>query len=155
MRCRPVLLLAVAQALLATACASAPQLHDYDNTFTLQASLDDTWEAVIDVFGESNWPIDQMERASGFISTDWLRAEDHHLDCGGSGITVTNRHQVRFNLTVREIRPGEAQLTVNTTMQAYRSFGNSGNWIECTSRGSIEAFVHDRVLQRLDTSFGR
>ena len=147
----------VLSGLLTLGCAAPPQLYDYDNAFTVQASLDDTWEAVIDAFGESNWPIEEMERASGFISTDWVGVTTSQLvagmDCGrAQGLGSTDGHMARFNGVVREQGVGETEVTVNTSLRANRVAlsGRITEVVTCTSRGVIEAFVADEVFRQLD-----
>ncbi|MXW66222.1 MAG: hypothetical protein F4Z72_04300 [Gemmatimonadales bacterium] len=149
---RPLALLIVL-----AACAAPPQLHDFDNSFTVQAPLDDAWEAVIDAFGESLWPIEEMERASGFISTDWVRITTAQLvagmDCGrAQGLGSTEGHMARFNVVVREQAVGETEITVNTSLRANRVALSGGitDVVTCTSRGTIEAFVADEVFRQLD-----
>ena len=80
------------------------------------ASLEEAWEAVIDAFGEANWPIEEMERARGFISTDWIGVSTERLiagiDCGrGQGLAQTGDCGVRLNVVVREEGVGETEIT--------------------------------------------
>ena len=66
--------------------------------------MGEAWEAVIDAFGEANWPIEEMERASGFIIAG--------IDCGrGQGLAQTGDCGVRFNVVVREEGVGETEIT--------------------------------------------
>ncbi len=151
---RPTLL-AVAAAVALSGCASPPRLYDYDNTFIAQASVDDTWEAVIDAFGAATWPVESMERASGYITTDWVGVFSDDLvdgmDCGSEALTLIREYGVKFNVIVREQSPSETELTVNTSMRALRTHldGDNPRMVTCTSRGTVEAYVANEVFRQL------
>ena len=139
--------------LLLVACATPlpPATYDFQNSFTVQATEDDTWTALISVFGERRWTITNMERASGFISTEWLRAEAGMLDCGTDALGnsgVGANPQVMFNVVVTETDVGETKVAVNASM---RTNSMAGTWLPCNSTGVVEALVMNDVLERLDS----
>ena len=129
------------------ACATAPTMHQFERQAEIPAQFAIVWDALIDTFGENSWPIDTLERDSGIITSDWMRVDPSHMDCGSSGLSTDRDHQVRFNVVVREAAGG-SNVRVNTTWQVLRRLGSSpGNWVDCTSRGSIERMVHDAVRE--------
>ena len=130
-----------------TACASAPNFHQFERQAGIPAPFATVWDALIDTFGANSWSIDTLERDSGLITTDWMLVDPSHMDCGSTGLNTDRNHQVRFNVIVREALGGST-LTVNTTWQAFRSgaFTIDG-WQDCLSRGSIERMVHDLVRE--------
>lgn len=132
----------------AMASASAPKQHTVAKTADVRADFDSTWSAAIDVFAEHDWTITNMEKDSGFITTDWMnmsKAEaERFADCG-SGPSALHT-QVRFNVRVKPESDG-ASVTVNTTFRQERaSLTSSPNFfVDCTSRGGIEAMVQSEV----------
>ena len=138
-------------ALVFAACATAPVARQFDRTATFPgADFDAVWNAVIDLFGERGWAIDNMEKNSGLITTDWMTADESYLDCGSAGALGRNYDQMgRFNIVAREQSDG-VSLTVNTTWRARRQVldGNPGA-TECFSTGVLERVVHEQVTLRI------
>lgn len=140
---------------VAGGCASAPVARDIQRVAVVEgADFNVTWDAVIDVFGERTWTIDNMERASGLITTDWMvtgSASEDYMDCGSAGAFGSHRdHAVRFNVVVREGDVG-AQVTVNSAMRAIRWDDINGVAREttaCVSLGTLEREVHEAVTRR-------
>ena len=91
-----------------------------------------------------------MEKASGFINSDWMGATTSptYLDCGSPGISTDTNKQGRFNVVVRE-EPRGVTVTVNTTWRAARSFGGSTTNVECVSTGILEGEIHTELRKRL------
>lgn len=148
--------------LLAAGCATyqpPSRTYDFDPTATYSGySFDEVWDAVIDVFGEQSWPIDQFEKASGIITTDWLQAPDGWADCGavtGSMDSIDRivNEQVRFNIVVRD-RDGGVTLRVNTTHRAEAVADYSGGAVQCISNGQTEELVHELVREALQLEGG-
>lgn len=134
---------------LILACATAPAVHEVERTTTITASsFDAVWTAVIDVFGDRGWAIDNMEKDSGFISTDWMTlaySDRNVLDCGGAGLSVDS-DAVRFNVVVRPADNG-ASMTVNTTYQVNRCYSCAP--VQCVSTGVLEKILVDAVRERV------
>lgn len=144
-------LLAAALALVAS--ASGPKRHKFENSSVTAASYDATWSAVIEVFASHNWPIQNMEKDSGLITTDWMSLDgyEHGADCGSAPLASKNGRGVRFNVLVREA-DGGARVTVNTTMREARSFDGNHFMVDCQSTGALEAAVHGMVDSTVATS---
>lgn len=130
--------------------ATAPVQRQFEKQATIPgATFDQVWNGVIDLFGERNWTIANMEKSSGFINSDWMNSfpRDGFFDCGGSGIATASGWKGRFNVIVRE--PATAgdgvQLTVNTTWQANVQFMDTVTPIDCLSTGLLEKSVQDAI----------
>lgn len=71
-------------------CASAPVQRDIQRASLVEgADFDSTWAAVVQVFAERTWSIDNLERDSGIITTDWMMTDalsDAYMDCGSAGL---------------------------------------------------------------------
>lgn len=132
----------------------APEPRGFDRETTIPAHIDEVWSAVIDVLGERDWPIDHLERASGFVGTDWvtsgwLTPAPHvgYLDCGGA-LSFGKRedlsaHHGRFNVVLCESVDGVV-LKINSTWRAYRD----AQWVDCVSTGLIEDELHAEIRAR-------
>ena len=146
---------AMVLALVATVgCATAPVPRQIERSVSIPGStFDRVWDSVIDLFGERTWAIDNLERASGLITTDWMltgEMSESYMDCGRpGGFDVDSDHQVRFNVVVRETDNG-ATLTVNTSMRAFRAplGGGVTSVVSCVSTGVLEREVHDEIELR-------
>ena len=134
------------------ACATAPVARNFENLADYPGStFSEVWDLVIDVFGDRNWAIDNLERDSGIIATDWMRDDNvSYQDCGSPGLlSVDSNHMGRFNVVVRETDDG-VSIRVTTSWQATRSFDNIGNIVECLSTGILERELHEEVQERLE-----
>jgi hypothetical protein len=137
----------VAAVVLSAASASAPSKHNIQKTTTIKASFDDTWGALIDVFADRSWPIQNMAKDSGLITTDWMNADDSFADCGGSGIASTHGTSVRFNVRVKGA--ASTEITVNATFREERSFDGQHRFVDCESKGIVEATIHSEIEKRI------
>lgn len=144
------MILTTATLLLLAGCATAPRSYDVQTTHQFQtADTDEVWTAVVELFSERGWSIDNMERASGIITTDWMSVSNgSYLDCGGSGIAVESGHVGSFNVFIRE-QDEAPTLAVNTSWRAQRSFGGTTGVVECVSTGVLEREIHEEVAQRV------
>ncbi len=138
--------------LAAAACASAPVARSFESLADYPgASFARVWDLVIDVFGDRNWAIDNLERDSGIITTDWMRADNvSYQDCGSPGFLSTpdSDHMGRFNVVVRETDDG-VSIRVTTSWEATRSSDNDISIVECLSTGILERELHEEVRERL------
>lgn len=146
----------IVASMLAAGCATAPTPREFDRMALIEgAPFDATWDRVIDVFGERVWPIDNVERASGLITTDWMivsEGPELYMDCGRAGMLRTHRdHEVRLNVLVREAERG-AEVTVNAAMRATAWDDVDGHPIEivnCVSTGVLEREIHEDINARV------
>jgi hypothetical protein len=137
----------IAAVIASLASASAPNKHHIQKTATLEASFDDTWAALIDVFADRSWPIQNMAKDSGLITTDWMKVDDSFADCGGSGIASTHGTFVRFNVRVKGA--ASTEVTVNATFREERSFDGQHRLADCESKGVVEGVIHHEIESRI------
>ncbi len=131
--------------------ATAPQARKVKTQATMSASVDQTWEALIDLFSESNWPITNMERASGLITTDWISLGSEagrFADCGSS-LAFVDGTFVRFNVRVRARGEGSS-LMVGASFRQQRSFDGQRATVDCVSKGAVERLIHGTIAERTE-----
>lgn len=132
-------------------CASAPVARQIQNSFPIDKSFEAVWPAVIETFAELNLPILNMEKASGLITTDWIRADDPQMsDCGKRGMmTAEQGRLVKFNVFVKTV--GETcEMKVNAMFEVSISvYGNRNlTTASCVSTGKFEKQIYDLVLAK-------
>jgi len=108
----------------------------------VNASMGETWDAVIDLFATRNIPIRTIERASGIIATDGLRVEYEEgakwADCGKHGRAHYRPTTGIYNVLVRG---DSTRSTVRTTVRwSYITLKLN---LDCTSN-----YVWERGLSR-------
>jgi hypothetical protein len=107
---------------------------------------------VIDLFAERNIPIKNMERASGFITTDVLaaaRGDTVNADCGRALGIAAFPTNATYNVLVR----GDSTTsTVRATVRWVRSSSQFGVLTECSSRGIWETALEAQVKDRAEHS---
>jgi hypothetical protein len=132
------------------ACATLPAPREVQRAFEYDASFDAVWFALIDVFGEMNFPIDNLEKDSGIITTDWigLDLDDGYADCGEPGLNLARDHEGMFNVVVRG-RAEDTRLTVNTSFQVEWVLDTNIQTIECVSTGSLEKRISELVSKKI------
>lgn len=134
----------------AAASATAPSTHNVKRSTDVSLDFEATWTAVIDLFADRGWAIDNLDKHSGLITTDWMHLgddKDVYADCGGAGISSVHGTQIRFNVRVKPAGDS-TELTVNTKFRQLRSFDGVASEVECASRGAVEAMVHEQVASR-------
>ena len=129
------------------ACASTGTMREFESTATYPgASFGEVWDSVIDIFGDRLWAIDNMERDSGIITTDWmLDTNVSYQDCGSAGTFGSdNNHMGRFNIVVRE-QPTGTSMRVTTTWRVTRNsdLDSSSSLVDCFSTGVLEREIHE------------
>ena len=68
-------------------CASAPGLHNVQNSKTFFHPFDRVWDVSVALYAENNWAITNIEKNSGLIISDWLQDNIEAGDYGKSGTT--------------------------------------------------------------------
>lgn len=142
-----------AASVLAGCAGSLPVARQIDNTFTIADDMDVVWPAVIETFSDQLWPIDNIERASGLITTDWIIfGPQPYFDCGDAGSFGSFRDESgRFNVFVREAGNSTA-MTVTTLWRTtvVNSLDGSVGTRDCVSTGLLEGRFHEDVLARIE-----
>jgi hypothetical protein len=137
--------------MLALACGGTgyhpPASHRVDSSTSYpNADYDGVWEAVIETMAQLQYPITNMEKASGLVATDWMifPRSSSHLDCGwpGRGERMGDRWG-RFNVFVRQSQP--PLLTVNTNFRTQICSSDGCYTVQCTSTGILEQSIQDLV----------
>jgi hypothetical protein len=110
------------------------------------ASAGKAWDAVIDVFAEHNIPIRNMERVSGFITSDLLgtHATDvQYADCGSFMGKPWAPTDVIYNVVVR----GDSSASTVRVTARWRGGTGPANAPrpDCTSNLSWESAFESRV----------
>jgi hypothetical protein len=142
---KPALVLTV----LLPACVTAPTVHEFQKTWTMPGSFDQTWTATVQLFAENGWPIATLARDSGIIVSDWvdIGTEGNFTDCGSAPLAVALQREAKFNVFIRDAATGPT-LTVNANFRELRSFNQQTVYADCTSMGVLEAQLHDQILER-------
>jgi hypothetical protein len=119
----------------------------------VNASMGETWDAVIDLFATRNIPIRTIERASGLIVTDPLRVGEEGkewADCGAVNGRVRGPDRATYNVLVRG---DSGQASVRTTVLWTRV--NEDASIECTSTNVWERDLEAEVRSRAELQVRR
>ena len=136
----------------ATACASAPVVRDIESLANYRGvSFTEAWDLVVGEFAGRGWTIDNLERDSGIITSEWASAEGDfyrsYRDCGTAGFRANfSNYRGRFHAVVREVDDG-VSVSFTTSWEVTRSATNSIGIVECLSTGLLELDLH-RTLRR-------
>ena len=139
-------------AALASATApKPPPAGQVKRTQEIAGTFDSVWNGLIDLFGERDWKIDKVEKASGIITTDWMSLSDTDAatfaDCGSAPL-ASSTTTIRFNVVVRDSGGGTTTIVVNPTFRQIRRFDNQVGTIDCFSKGVVEQLVQTEVARR-------
>ena len=162
---------AVAALLLTVACASAPKRPDFlaptlsptsREATAVGAPFARTWTAAVDVFAESNVPIETIDRSSGLLvpaQNLFLggRADTTYADCGQKleplGGAV-REPMARIAYEYRPIVPRGVRYNVRvngdslrSTVQVHAFYSNGG---ACVSKGKWEAQFEQAIKARAE-----
>jgi hypothetical protein len=144
--------------LLVLLCACAPpKTYTFDKMFNHTADFDKVWTAVIETFGELNLPVENMEKDSGLIVTDWISVAEgkkacDYCDCGGAGLVwVARGTEGKFNVFVKRMESGGCSITVNTSFRQLRQSDAGGSkYATCNSSGQLETRINTLVSEKLN-----
>ena len=138
---------------LFASCASTPPPRIIENSFAIEGNYDSVWSAVIETFAELQIPIDNMEKDSGLITTDWIdftgQTNEDYCDCGNLGINIERSRTGKFNAFLKRDAENSCKLTVNCQFEQTFSFGDNLYKRKCVSTGTLEREIYDRVLAKL------
>lgn len=147
-------LLFLSVAVCAVGCATMPKPRLIDDTVSLSAPYDQVWEGVIETLAELNMPIDNMEKASGPVTIDWMSlvgtGNKEYCDCGGIGIASEKSREGKFNIFVKTDKAsGGTTVKGNAMYRQVRSFLDASSAVDCVSTGILEAKLHEKVKEKL------
>lgn len=121
----------------------------------VNASMGETWDAVIDLFATRIIPIRTIERVSGIIAADLLSVDSANglkwADCGRFGPRQISPNTAISNVLVRG---DSASSTVRTTVRWSRRDLKEGD-LECTSRYVWERALEQDVKERAEAEYRR
>ena len=108
------------------------------------ATFDEAWDAALQSFEALRLPIDELDRASGVITTDWelIRDPEDAMDCPGD---AERNAEGRFNVFVREGAEG-VRITINAS---FRAEDETGRRVICRTEGEVEEDFLRRVRARV------
>jgi hypothetical protein len=145
--------LLVCACVLVAAAASAgapPKQHVVENAAQMDGDFEQTWAAVVEVLARHNWLIQNLEKGSGLIATDWIGIplQSPYVDCGTPGMMSVNGRTMRFNVLLRANGPRTA-MTVNVAATQVQSNDSGVYRVDCTSTGRLERRLHKEVSRVL------
>jgi hypothetical protein len=133
--------------ILAGCTPSQPQLAPTPSS--IDASFDQSWNAVIDVLAEYNVPVKTLDRSSGFVVAETSTMSDTDLSrfssCGGILDLVINRGHpalANYNILVR----GDVS---SSTVKVTARFVHGGT--TCSSKNVFEKSFQEDVKQRAES----
>ncbi len=143
--------------LLSIGCSvyKPPKNYDIIKEMTFEKNFDEVWNSAIEWFATQGTPIKNMDKSSGFISTEYsLRTNQSGcLDCGtaaNGGLLAT--HNItdptgNFNILIKKISDTKTKVTVNCFFKAISTFSAVGktqvNSFDCVSTGLLEKEILD------------
>lgn len=136
-------------------CATAPVPRQITKAFPIEAPFDDVWQAVIESFSDLQLPIDNMEKDSGLITTDWIdikgQKNTDYCDCGGLGINIEQRRVGKFNVFVKRIAGDSCEIRINCMYEQTISdiYEKSFRRRKCVSTGKLEAEMFNLIKSKL------
>lgn len=125
--------------------------------------FDKIWQSTIELLATYNMPIKNLDKTSGFISTEYKEITgdpSQYMGCNGSSYTFSGKVELtnkggNMNILVKRISDDSTQVTVNCfyscTMNRYK-YANllSTNYVllsstreDCISNGGLETAILD------------
>lgn len=123
-----------------------PKKYDVVKSKEFDKSYDEVWANIIAYFGENNIPIENLEKASGFIkakSEKKYSVNKLYLDCGQTSSRVSiNELTISCNITVRKSNP--IKVTINTFTEVA---GMNVKYydVHCNSTGAFENEIFEYI----------
>lgn len=138
-------------------CAGiAPAPRQIAKAFPIEAPFDEVWQAVIESFAELQLPIQNMEKDSGLITTDWIdfsgQKNTGYCDCGKPrfGLLEGSRSG-RFNIFIKKTSGNSCEVNVNC-MYRQTLVKLNGDFYKnksCVSTGNLEAEMFELIKSKL------
>ncbi len=126
--------------LTSMAGAAAPVAQACENSADYPGhTFNEVWDAIIDVIGDRDWEIDELERERGIIATDWMRDDD---------LSPDSNHYGRLFVVVQESN-GDTPVRVTTSWRGTRTFENKRDVVECLSTGVLDEIQYESVWGRM------
>lgn len=129
------------------------------STALFNAAYEDVWDAAVDWFATRNIEIGKLDKASGYINSEYyLRGNAEILECG-SAVLHNNAfeqaragfrdYMVKLNFTVRRERETATRVNVNLAGGAFMFATGARTpdfeFVECISKGKLESAIFSFV----------
>jgi len=131
------------------ACGISPVKYTIDRSVDYDADYDTVWTAIIEVFAEAMVPVDNLEKASGYISTREFRVPDEYADSGKTpiGIKLIGSEYGTFNVFVKQRPTSGCSVQVNCS---YRLATDNMYYKSSESTGVFETKFHKALKAKLE-----
>jgi hypothetical protein len=122
-----------------------------ENIFELNRPFDKVWQAVIETFSDMNYPIANIEKASGLIMTDWQTTDTSFCDCGKQILIEFVPHFIRgkFNIYVKKIDEESCEYRINCIFEMLLQYSTGTQTKICYSNGLFEKSFRKSVLEKV------
>jgi uncharacterized lipoprotein len=147
---------------------AAPVVYTVEKDRIINKPLDAVWQSIIELLATYNMPIKNLDKNSGFISTDYKLVTgevSQYMICGGASSTFSGKveltnHGGNLNVLVKKITDDSTKVTVNTfyscTANKYRYASlisttyvlESSSKIDCISSGILEKAIFDYISSK-------
>ncbi len=140
------------------ACASyqPPREYDFQTEMIYSKSFDVIWNKTVEWFAKQGTPIKNMDKESGFISTEYSLSAGkyaHYVDCGIAGKSPLGKQVIKnptgnFNVLIKEQPDGKTSVNINCFFQATSLIIIAGEnpvieKIDCASTGALEREIFE------------
>jgi hypothetical protein len=147
------------------AVATVPVVHVVEKERTINKSFDAIWQSTIELLATYNMPIKNLDKNSGFISTEYKQITGNvsqYTYCYGASSTFSGKveltnHGGNLNVLLKKISADSTRVTVNCfyscTANKYK-YANvlstvyvleSSTKTDCNSTGNLEKAILDYV----------
>jgi hypothetical protein len=133
----------------------------------INKSFDEVWQSTIELLATYNMPIKNLDKSSGFISTDYKLVTgevSQYMRCEGASSTFSGKveltnHGGNLNVLLKKINEDSTKVSINTfysCMSNKYKYANlisttyvleSSTRIDCTSTGNLEKAIFDYIGQ--------
>ena len=153
---KSILLVSVCLFVSLVGCATVPPAtYDFEKTKVFKGkTYDQCWVGVMQYFSSLGNPIKNMDKASGFISTESnLTVNSSAMcDCGKAGFGLTPTNTIgNYNVLVRKISENETAVDVNAFFILNLDVVNLNGGLpghttlKCNSKGAIEKEIFEYI----------
>lgn len=114
------------------------------------------WQATIESFAELQLPIQNKEKDSGLITTDWIdftgQKNTDYCDCGGLGMNIERSRAGRFNVFVKKTSGNSCEVKVNCVYeQTYEvTLTETTYKRKCVFTGKLEADMFELIKSKIE-----
>lgn len=144
---------------------AAPVVYVVEKERIINKPFDEAWQKIIELLATYNMPIKNLDKNSGFISTDYKLVTgevSQYMICEGASSTFSGKveltnHGGNLNVLLKKINEDSVKVTVNTfyscTANKYKYASlisttyvfESSSKVDCTSTGILEKAIFDYV----------